>query len=218
MANAMERLLRLSVILYRLQYRLETFHSPIEWYRIDRDLPSIGGRLSNWRRYLELHPNTRLAGAGPDDLRFVGALCPNCHSGIHFRASHELGPPIGASFDDSAYRFGREEHRTTMRQVRFRRMVLRGPWLSVCAVRNSLKLTTPHCGHFNPRSSDCSRSCPSDFLVIVLLANSRSVLRRFFSSDWPLLTLPITNRFLVRSPQPSHTQSHQTNVGPVVSV
>jgi HNH endonuclease len=33
--------------------------------------------------YLEPHHIRRLTDGGPDDRRFVGAVCPNCHREIH---------------------------------------------------------------------------------------------------------------------------------------
>jgi 5-methylcytosine-specific restriction enzyme A len=37
--------------------------------------------------YLEPHHTRRLSDGGPDDPRFVGAICPNCHREIHYGAS-----------------------------------------------------------------------------------------------------------------------------------
>jgi 5-methylcytosine-specific restriction enzyme A len=39
--------------------------------------------LSNGEPYLEPHHTRRLADGGPDDPRWVGAICPNCHREIH---------------------------------------------------------------------------------------------------------------------------------------
>jgi 5-methylcytosine-specific restriction protein A len=33
--------------------------------------------------YLEPHHTRRLSDGGPDDPRFVGAVCPSCHREIH---------------------------------------------------------------------------------------------------------------------------------------
>jgi 5-methylcytosine-specific restriction protein A len=34
--------------------------------------------------YLEPHHIRRISDGGPDDPRFMGAVCPNCHREIHF--------------------------------------------------------------------------------------------------------------------------------------
>lgn len=36
--------------------------------------------------YLEPHHLRRMSDGGPDDIRFVAALCPNCHRRVHFSA------------------------------------------------------------------------------------------------------------------------------------
>jgi 5-methylcytosine-specific restriction enzyme A len=41
--------------------------------------------------YLEPHHIRRLGDGGPDDPRFMGAVCPNCHREIHHGAN---GPSI----------------------------------------------------------------------------------------------------------------------------
>jgi 5-methylcytosine-specific restriction protein A len=41
------------------------------------------------RPYLEPHHTRRLADGGPDHPRWVGALCPNCHTRIHYGADGE---------------------------------------------------------------------------------------------------------------------------------
>jgi len=38
----------------------------------------------NHRHYLEPHHIRRLSDGGPDDPRYMGALCPNCHREIHY--------------------------------------------------------------------------------------------------------------------------------------
>jgi len=52
------------------------------------------GRAAPFRRqdgtpYLEPHHTRRLSDGGPDHLRWVGAVCPNCHREIHHGAEGE---------------------------------------------------------------------------------------------------------------------------------
>ena len=45
--------------------------------------PAPFRRISDGLHYLETHHTRRLSDGGPDDPRFVIALCPNCHRRIH---------------------------------------------------------------------------------------------------------------------------------------
>jgi 5-methylcytosine-specific restriction protein A len=49
----------------------------------DQDAPF---KMKNGRAYLEPHHIRRLTDGGPDDPRFMGAVCPNCHRDIHHGA------------------------------------------------------------------------------------------------------------------------------------
>jgi 5-methylcytosine-specific restriction protein A len=41
-------------------------------------------RTAKGEPYLEPHHIRRLSDGGPDDPRFMAALCPNCHRNVHF--------------------------------------------------------------------------------------------------------------------------------------
>ena len=43
-------------------------------------------KTTRGRSYLEPHHIRRLSDGGPDDPRFMGAVCPNCHREIHYGA------------------------------------------------------------------------------------------------------------------------------------
>ena len=36
--------------------------------------------------FLEAHHIRRLTDGGPDDIRFMGGVCPNCHRAMHYGA------------------------------------------------------------------------------------------------------------------------------------
>jgi 5-methylcytosine-specific restriction protein A len=44
-------------------------------------------QMTDGSPYLEPHHIRRLSDGGPDDPRFVGAICPNCHREIHYGAN-----------------------------------------------------------------------------------------------------------------------------------
>jgi 5-methylcytosine-specific restriction protein A len=46
----------------------------------DREAPF---KLHDGSPYLEPHHTKRLADGGPDNPRWVGAICPNCHREVH---------------------------------------------------------------------------------------------------------------------------------------
>ena len=48
--------------------------------------------------YLEPHHMRRLSDGGPDDPRFMAALCPNCHRRVHYGSDGKLtNTSLGAS-------------------------------------------------------------------------------------------------------------------------
>ena len=53
------------------------------------------------RPYLEPHHIFRLGDGGPDDPRFVAAVCPNCHKKIHYgRNGGALNPNLASIIKD----------------------------------------------------------------------------------------------------------------------